>query len=110
MSDERIEKIKSAVEAVDHIPTGKKTELLDALSKIKPGIAQVSQTHADHAQNIAKLVEASAQEAARKEKRPEHLKKLLQELKQSVERFEASHPELTASVAEFSTVLSALGI
>lgn len=110
MRDEQIEKIRSAVEGADHIPAEKKVELLDALSKIKPGIARVSQTHADHAKNIAELVEASTQEAARKEKRPEHLNKLLQELKQTVERFEASHPELAASVAEFSTVLSALGI
>ena len=110
MSEERIEKSKSAVEGADHIPAEKKAELLDALSKIKPGIARVSETHADDAKNIAKLVEASTWEVARTEKRPEHLNKLLQELKQAVERFEASHPELAASVAEFSTVLSALGI
>ncbi len=110
MSDEQIDKTKSAVAAAGHIPAAKKAELLDALSKIKPGIARVSRTHADHAQKIARLVEDSAREASRKEKRPEHLNKLLEELKQSVERFEASHPELAASVAEFSTVLSALGI
>jgi ABC-type transporter Mla subunit MlaD len=110
MSDERIEKTKSAVEAAYHIPADKKAELLGLLSKIKPAIAKASETHAEHAQSIAKLVDASAQEAARKNQRPEHLKKLLQELKQSVEKFEASHPDLVAFVTEYSALLSALGI
>jgi hypothetical protein len=110
MSEERIETTKSTLEAADHIPAEKKSELLGALSKIKPGIARVSQTHSEHARSIAKLVEASTQEATRKEKQPEHLKKLLQELKESAGKFEASHPELVSSVTEFSTVLSALGI
>jgi len=34
----------------------------------------------------------------------------LHELKQSVENFEASHPQLAAFVTQYSTVLSALGI
>jgi ABC-type transporter Mla subunit MlaD len=110
MSEEIIEKSKLAVEAADHISPEKKAELLDALSKIKPAIAEASQVHSEHAQNIAKLVEASAHTAARKEERPEHLKKLLQELRQSAQNFEASHPHLVAAVNEYSTVLSALGI
>jgi ABC-type transporter Mla subunit MlaD len=110
MNEERIEKSKLTVAAADHISPEKKAELLEALSKIKPAIAEASQVHSDHAQNIAKLVEASAHTAARKEERPEHLKKLLQELKQSAQNFEASHPHLVAAVNEYSTVLSALGI
>jgi len=110
MSEERIEKSKSAVESADHIPAEKKAELLGALSKIKPGIIEVSQTHTEHAQNIVRLVEDSAREAARKEQRPEHLNKFSQELKKAVENFEASHPELVAAVTEYSAVLSALGI
>ena len=110
MSEERIEKSKLAVEAADHLSPEKKAELLDALSKIKPAIAEASQVHAEHAQNVAKLVEASAHTAARGEEGPEPLKKLLQELKQSAQNFEASHPHLVAAVTEYSTVLSALGI
>ena len=110
MGEERIDKYKSAVEAADHIPDEKKKELLGALSRIRPAIAQASQTHAEHAQSVAELVEASAHEATRKERRPEHLNKLLRELKQSLDKFEASHPDLVAAVTEYSTVLSALGI
>jgi ABC-type transporter Mla subunit MlaD len=110
MSEQSIEKSKSAVEAANHISPEKKAELLDALEKIKPAIAQASQVHSEHARNIAKLVEASAHTAARKQEHPEHLGKLLQELRQAARNFEASHPHLVAAITEYSTVLSALGI
>ena len=110
MSAERIEKSKAAVDAADHIPPDKKAALSTALSKLKPALAQISQTHQEDAESIARLVEASAREATRQEKRPEHLKKLLQELRESAQNFEASHPRFAAFVTEYSTVLSALGI
>jgi prefoldin subunit 5 len=110
MTDEHIDKIKSAVEAAEHIPAEHKAELLDRLSKLKPTIAHVAQTHGEHAQSITRFVETSTHEATRKEKRPEHLRTALRGLKQSVERFEASHPELVASVNEYSTLLSAWGL
>jgi len=110
MSEERIEKTKSAVDAADHIPADKKAALSEALSKLTPAIGQISETHPEHAESIARLVEASAHEATRHEKRPEHLKRLSHELRQSVENFEASHPKLAAFVNEYSTILSALGI
>jgi len=55
-------------------------------------------------------VEASAQETIRAQKKPERIKRLSHELKQSVETFEASHPELVAFVTEYSGFLSAMGI
>jgi ABC-type transporter Mla subunit MlaD len=110
MSHERLEKTKSAVEAAGHIPDDKKTELLGLLSKLKPEIAKASETHQDHAERIAHLVEASAHEATRAERKPESIRNLLHELKQSVENFEASHPQLVALVTEYSAFLSALGI
>src|SRR5215471_403572 len=110
MTDEQTEKIKSAIEAADHIPVAKKAELLGLLRKIKPAIADIAQTHADDARNIGRHVEASTHEAARKNKRPEFLNRALRELKQSVQKFEASHPQLVSSVTEYSGFLSALGI
>ena len=109
MTDERIEKTKSAIESAENIPADRKAELLDLLSKLKPAIAKVSETHHEDAQSIARLVEASAHETIRPEKEPEHTNRLLRELKKSVENFEASHPELAASVGKYSTLLSALG-
>jgi len=110
MKDEQIEKIQAAVESAEHIPDDKKTELLGLLSKLKPEIAKASETHQDHAENVARLVEASAHEATRAERKPESIRNLLHELKQSVENFEASHPQLVALVTEYSAFLSALGI
>jgi prefoldin subunit 5 len=110
MTDERIQKIKSAVESADHISPEKKAELLDVLTKLKPAIAKVAQTHEEDAQSISRFVEASAQEVASKNEGPESLEKVLNKLKQTVEKFEASHPELTAFVTEYSAVLSGLGI
>jgi len=110
MTDEHIEKTKSAIESARNIPADKKAELLDLLSKLKPAIAKVSQTHREDAQRIARLVEASAQETIRARKKPEPLKRPVHELKQSVENFEASHPELVAFVTQYTGFLSAMGI
>jgi prefoldin subunit 5 len=110
MTEERIEKIKSAVETADHISPEKKAELLAVLTKLKPAITKVAQTHEEEAEQISRFVEASAHQAAAKKKHPEGLERVLSGLKQSVEKFEASHPELTAFVTEYSAVLSGLGI
>ena len=110
MTDERIEKTKSAVESAGNIPSDKKAELLGLLSKLKPEVAKVSQTHREDARSIARLLEASAQETIRAQKKPERIKRLLHELKQSVQNLEASHPELVAFVTEYSAFLSAMGI
>jgi len=110
MTDEGIDKIKSAIEAADHIPADKKAELLALFANLKPAIAKVAQTHPEDAQSIGQSVKASAQIAARENKRPERLERAVRELKQSVEKLEASHPELAALVSRYSTLLSALGI
>ena len=110
MTDEHIEKTKSAIASAENIPADRKAELLDLLSKLKPAIAKVSETHHEDARSIARLVEASAQETIRTQKKSEQSKKRLHELKQSVENFEASHPELVAFVTKYSALLSALGI
>jgi ABC-type transporter Mla subunit MlaD len=110
MTDEHIEKTKSAIESAENIPADRKAELLDLLSKLKPSIAKVSETHHEDARSIARLVEASAQETIRAQKKPEESKKFLDELKQSAQNFEATHPHLAAFVNQYSTLLSALGI
>jgi len=110
MIDEHIEKTKSAIESAENIPADKKAELLGLLSKLRPAIAKASETHHDDAKTIARLVEVAAQETIRAEKKPERTNRLSHELKQSVQNFEASHPELVAFVTKYSALLSALGI
>src|ERR1044071_4260214 len=108
MTEDRIRKIKSAVESADHISSEKKGELLDVLAKLKPAIAEVAQTHEEEAERISRFVETSAHEVASKKERPESVEKVLHKLKQTVEKFEASHPQLTAFVTEYSAVLSGM--
>jgi hypothetical protein len=67
MTDEHIDKIKSAVEAADHIPAEQKAELLDRLSKVKPALSEVAQTNREGAQSIATLVEGSTQEHSQRQ-------------------------------------------
>jgi prefoldin subunit 5 len=110
MTDERIEKIKSAVEAAEHISPEKKAELVAVLAKLKPAITKVAETHEEEAESISRYIEASAHQAAGKKKHSEGVENVLQGLKRSVEKFEASHPDLTAFVTEYSAVLSGLGI
>jgi prefoldin subunit 5 len=110
MTEERIRKIKSAVEGADHIPPEKKAELLAVLSKLQPAITQVAQTHEEEAENISQFIEASAHHAAKKKKHPEGLESLLHKLRRTVDKLEASHPDLTAFVSEYSAVLSGMGI
>ena len=109
MTDERIQKIKSVVESADHISPQKKAELLAVLAKLKPAIAEVAQTDEEEAERISQFVEASAHEVAGKKERPESVDRVLNRLKQLVEKFEASHPQMTAFVTEYSAVLSSLG-
>ena len=109
MTDERIQKIKSAVETADHISPEKKAEFLAVLAKLKPAIAEIAQTSEEEAESISRFVEASAHDVANKTERPESVEKALHKLKQTVERFEASHPQLSAFVTEYSAVLSGLG-
>lgn len=110
MTDERIRKIKSAVESADHISPEKKRELLAVLRKLKPAIADVARTHEEEAERISRFVETSAHEVASRKEPPEGVDKVLEKLKQAVEKFEASHPQLTTFVTEYSAVLSGLGI
>jgi hypothetical protein len=110
MTEERIEKIKSAVEAADHISPEKKAKFLAMVAKLRPAILKVAQTHQEEAESISRFIEASAHEAVSKKERPGALDRALDKLKQSVAQFEASHPELTTFVGEYSTLLSNFGV
>jgi prefoldin subunit 5 len=110
MIENRIQESELAVEGSRNIPAHKKAELLSLLSKLKSAITKVSPTHHEDAQSIAKCIEAAASQATQTKKKPEALKNALRKLKESVERFETSHPELVARVNEFATILAEMGL
>src|SRR5438132_8371604 len=99
MTDEHIEKTKAAIESAENIPADRKAELLDLLSKLKPAIAKVSETHHEDARSIARLVEASAKETIRAQKKPERSNRLLHELKdRKSTRLNSSHTVISYAV------------
>jgi prefoldin subunit 5 len=110
MSEEQIQKAESAVKTATNISADKKNELLGLLSKLESTLGNASQTHREDAQSIARLAEASAQAATRAHRKPELLRAALHRLKQSVEKFEASHPDLVIAANEFATALGDMGI
>src|SRR5207248_10882033 len=108
MTDEHIEKTKSAIESAENIPADRKAELLDLLSKLKPAIAKVSETHHEDAKSIARLVEASAHETIRAEKKPEHTNRLLPKLKNDTENLQPFTPDCFTLLANNPTRLHSL--
>ncbi|MGI8821378.1 MAG: DUF4404 family protein [Chthoniobacterales bacterium] len=110
MIEDRIRRLESTISAADDIPPERKTEVLGLLAQLKSRIEKLSETHDQDAASITGLVEASAQEATRPEKKPGLLENSLDGLKQSARGFEASHPELVESVNEFATVLANMGL
>ena len=107
MSDEPLHRAESAITTAKNISGHEKAELLGLLSRLKLAIGDVPHMQAEHAQSVARLAEVSAREATRK--RPKQLEKALHELKQSVEKFEASHPDLVITVNDFATLLAEMG-
>jgi len=110
MIDDRIERTESTVQAAGGVPEEKKAEVLGLLSQLRAKIRKLSETHEEDADSIARLVEVSAHEAARAEKKPGLLQTTLHGLKQSVEGFEASHPEVVEVVNKFATALANMGL
>jgi uncharacterized protein DUF4404 len=108
MLEERIQRTESAVKAAENISSDQKAELLGLLSRLKSALGKVE--HPEDAESIARFAEASVHEATRRKKKPNVLETALHGLKQSVEEFEASHPDLVALVTEFSTVLANMGL
>jgi uncharacterized protein DUF4404 len=110
MIEEHIREAESAVNAAQSISADKKAELLGLVARLKSALEEVSETHHEDAQSIARFAEAAALEATRTKKNPKLLKTASHGLKQSVEEFEALHPELVARVNEFATLLAQMGL
>jgi prefoldin subunit 5 len=110
MIEERIQRTESAIKTAENISADEKAKLLDLLAKLKSALGKVSQTHHEDAQSITRFAEASAHEATRTKKKPKLLNAALHGLKQSVEEFEASHPELVTTVNQFATLLAEMGL
>lgn len=110
MIENTIDKIEAKVRGEAHLSAKKKSELLRLLSSLKSEIANLSKTHAEHAESIAGFIERSAHEAVRQEKNPALLKLAVDGLAASAKGFELSHPQLVEDVNYICTVLANMGI
>ena len=108
MIEERMQRTESAVKTAENISADQKAELLGLLARLKSALGKVE--YREDAESIARFAEASVHEATRKKKKPNVLEAALHGLKQSVEEFEASHPELVTTVNQFATLLADMGL
>jgi Mg2+ and Co2+ transporter CorA len=110
MIEDTIGKIEARIQGADAIKEERKRELLQLLGTLKTEVAELSKTHQEQAQSIARFIEVSAHEATRTEQNPELLKLSLEGMGSSVRGFEESHPRLVQIVNAISSTLSNLGI
>jgi Domain of unknown function (DUF4404) len=110
MIEDRIRRTESTVKTAGDVPEERKAEVLGLLDQLRSRVTKLSETHGEDADSIARFVEASAHEATRTTKKPSLLETALQGLKQSVEGFEASHPEMVETANQFATSLANMGL
>jgi hypothetical protein len=110
MIEETIKKIEAKIAQSDASKEKNMEELVKLLDTLKGEVAELSKTHADHAESIAGFAKISAHEATRKDQNPELLNLSVKGLSSSVEGFESSHPKLVEIVNRISVMLSNMGI
>jgi hypothetical protein len=110
MIQDRLDKIEERLRQSKTIKENDKAELLTLLNTLRSEIADISRTHNEHADSIARFVELSTHEATRNEKNPELFKLSIEGLTSSVQGFEISHPRLAAVINAFCNYLTDMGI
>lgn len=110
MIEETVRKIECRIQGSESIKEERREELLQLLATLKSEVAELSKTHDEHAQSIARFTEISAHEATREQQNPRLLRLSLEGLTSSVEGFEKSHPKLVQVVNAISNALLNLGI
>ena len=110
MIQDRLDKIEERLKQSKTVKESDKAELLTILTTLRTEIADLSQTHHEHAESIAGFAELSTHEATRSEKSPELYNLSIEGLTSSVQGFEESHPRLVGIINTFCTMLSNLGI
>lgn len=110
MIDNTIARIEASIRQTGTIREEEKTELIELLSELRAEVTELSQTHKEQAESIAKFTEVSTHEATREEKDSRLLNLSVDGLTSSVEGFENSHPRLVHIVNRISVMLAGMGI
>lgn len=111
MIEDTIGKIEAKIQNAEAIKDEqRRKELIQLLGTLKSEVAQLSETHGEQAQSIARFAEVSTYEVTRTKRNPQLVKLSLQGLSSSVAELEKSHPRLVQIVNAISNTLSNLGI
>ena len=110
MIEDRLDKIEERLKQSKTVKESDKAELLTLLNSLRTEIADLSQTHHEHAESIARFAELSTHEATRSEKSPALFDLSIEGLTSSVQGFEVSHPRLVGIINSFCTYLANMGI
>ena len=108
MIDETIARLEARLRDSTLAPENR-LELLRLLGQLKAELAALEKTDADRARSISGHTE-QVTHAATGQRNPDLLQRSLQELSDSVDGFENSHPTLVQVVNRIATTLSNLGI
>jgi hypothetical protein len=110
MIQDRLDKIEERLKQSEEVKESDKIELLNLVATLRTEIADLSNTHHEHAESIVGFAELSTHEATRREKSPALLDISIQGLTSSVQDFEISHPTLVGVINRFCIMLYNLGI
>ena len=104
MIHDRIAKLEATLAATPDLPAATREELLALLADLKAEVATLSETNLEEAGSATRPADAGT--VADRDSAPA----VLDELRASVEGFEASHPKLVQVVDRIAVTLSNMGI
>ena len=110
MINDTFTRIKGQLNKADELSPSHREELEDLVRSLEEEITELAKNHPRDSQTISAFAHLSTHEATRREKRPELLKHSLDGLNASVAGLEAEHPQVTALVSRFCSLLSNMGI
>lgn len=110
MFEDTMRRLESAIKSIRSSEGKNNAELLELLKTLRNEVEQLSKTHGEQAQSIARHAEMAAHEATRKERADPLIEHSVEGLSLSVQGFEASHPNLTETVNSICTILARIGI
>ncbi len=110
MPQETIVSIKETIERADKIPVEKKEKLLNLVEQLEKEMDGLPAKDGESARSIARAAQTSARRATGEDEESHRLPESLDELSETVTRFEASHPGLVAVVNRIADALSDIGI
>ncbi|MBP9886410.1 MAG: hypothetical protein KBF93_08935 [Leptospiraceae bacterium] len=109
MIKETISKIESNIRDAKSIDESKKQELLGLVSSLQKEILELSNTNKEDAESVANFTKTSTHEAIKADKNKSLFDLSIKGLSESVSKFEASHPDLVATVNSICVSLSNSG-